>query len=527
MGHRWICLSIVLALVALAVGTARTSGSNVVQSPEALTAVRDRAESLVRSGDVPSLAIAVSFHGQIIWMEAFGTADREGNTPATVDTSYALASITKPFTATALMQLVEEGSLSLGDPASLYLGDAQMISRVGDVADVTVASLASHTSGLPLHSQAYYVDLDEPCQPAPFDQTLRCYGNLTTAPGERYQYSNLGYGVLGYILERLTGRSYGKLMAERVFDPLGLRHTFVGPPGTDQDNVAAKHDSDGHRVPPATSDCSAACAIYSSVSDLIRFAEGHLRGSTSADSGLLSASSLLRMQVPAHGTQPTRSWECAGGGYGIGWFVGFLDDGLRIVDHSGGACGIGTSLILVPEEQLAVAVLCNTHGPWADEIAISVVSALIPHRLANVCVAADNPAPVAEAVTDVEPQLEGTWVGAIETCERSIPLRLCVDDEGQAWIRISGGTEQQLEQVSYVEDSPILMNAGGGRYLRGAMPGGLLTSAVLRGCPCRTWIELRLIEDRLQGAVICLSQRDFWTGPLSFWAELTREESGE
>lgn len=514
-----------MAAAAALISCGPFSASGTTPCPAALKEVRCQVESLIELGTVPSLAVGVVSHGEIIWMEAFGLADIESDTHATVDTPYALASITKPFTATVLMQLVEEGALCLDDPASEYLGDAQMTSRVGDVLDVTVASLASHTSGLPLHSQAYYVN--EPDRPTLFEETLSCYGNLATAPGERYQYSNLGYGALGCILERLSGRSYGELMAERVFDPLGLSHTFVGPPRPDQDNVATKHDANGHRVPPATSDSPAACAIYSSVSDLIHFAERHLGGGDPVDSPLLSSSSLLQMQTPAPGTQPTRSWECAGGGYGIGWFVGFLGDGLRIVDHSGGACGIGTSLILVPEEQLAVAVLTNTHGPWADDIAIATVSALLPHRLAHVCVASGNPETAAQTVIDAEPGLEGTWVGIIETCERDISLSLRVEPDGEAWIRISGGTEQQLEQVSYVEGSPTLMNAGGGRYLRGAMPGGLLTSAVLRGCPCRTWIELRWVEDRLQGSVVCLSQRNPWTGPLSFWAELTRAGEAE
>ncbi|MBN1858155.1 beta-lactamase family protein, partial [Candidatus Bipolaricaulota bacterium] len=303
----------------------------------------------------------------------------------------------------------------------------------------------------------------------------------------------------------------------------------VGPPSPDQDGVAAKYDGNRTCVPPATSDCPAACAIYSSVSDLIRFAALHLgqRSSVSTDPELLSSSSLRCMQTPSPGTVPTRDWECEGGGYGIGWFIGFLGNGLKIVDHSGGACGIGTSLILVPEEHLAVAVLTNTHGSWADNIAISAVSALIPHHLVNVCTPSESGTASVHGILATEPILEGTWSGSIETCERDISLRLRVDDEGRAWIRIAGAPEQRLEDVSYVEGSTILMNAGGGPSLRGAVQGGLPTSAVLRGCPCRTWIELKLNQDRLQGAVICLSQRGFWTGPLSAWAELARiEEEG-
>ncbi|MBE9533404.1 MAG: beta-lactamase family protein, partial [Proteobacteria bacterium] len=191
--------------------------------------VRVHIEQLVADGEVPSMAIAVARDGEIIWEEGFGLVDRERSIPATEHTSYPLASISKPLTATGLMILVERGLVNLDSPINDYLGDVKLQARVGDAAEATVRRVASHTSGLPLHAPHFYSD--ELYGPPPMDETIHHYGNLVTAPGERYQYSNLGYGLLGNVISRLSGESYTDFMHEEVFVPLGMDHTsvYVGP----------------------------------------------------------------------------------------------------------------------------------------------------------------------------------------------------------------------------------------------------------------------------------------------------------
>src|SRR5688572_25600381 len=138
---------------------------------------------------------------------------------------YSLASISKPFTATGLMILVQEGRINLDRPVNEYLGKAKLRVRVGAAREATLRRIANHSSGLPLHVQFFY--RDTPRRPPSMDETILRYGNLVTAPGERFQYSNLGFGILDYVIERVSGKTYLDFMREEVFLPLGLTRTSV------------------------------------------------------------------------------------------------------------------------------------------------------------------------------------------------------------------------------------------------------------------------------------------------------------
>jgi CubicO group peptidase (beta-lactamase class C family) len=176
--------------------------------------------------EAPSIAVAVAKNGRIVWEQAFGWADREKRIAADEHTMYSLASISKPITATGLMTLVQAGKINLDHPVNEYLGNAKLRGRAGDAAQATVRRVANHSSGLPLHYQFFYAD--EPYRPPSMDETILRYGNLVTAPGEKYEYSNLGFGILDYAISRVSGKPYEDFMREEVFLKLGLTHTSVG-----------------------------------------------------------------------------------------------------------------------------------------------------------------------------------------------------------------------------------------------------------------------------------------------------------
>jgi CubicO group peptidase (beta-lactamase class C family) len=311
------------------------------------------------------------------------------------------------------MILVERGLVNLDTPVNDYLGDAKLQARVGDAAEATVRRVASHTAGLPLHSQHFYDD--EPHRPPPMDEAVRRYGNLVTAPGERYQYSNLGYGILGYVISRESGRDYADLMRDEVFAPLGMNHTSVHVgPGLDE-GQAVKYTPDGLVVPPCDSDSPGASAIYSSAHDLIRFAMFHLKNDLPDQEVIISDAAIDEMQRPSPETGPTRGWEREGSGYCIGWYVGVSEDGLRVVQHSGGTVGVSTVLALVPEENLAVTVLSNTQSPWPDAILIEIVCALLSLQAEEFLPPADRT--VDEPSFAPGPELAGLWEGLVHTYE--------------------------------------------------------------------------------------------------------------
>ena len=168
--------------------------------------IREAIRKEISEKKVPSLALAVAQNGEIVWEEAFGLADVENKVPATPQTKYSLASISKPITATALMILVERGKIKLDRPIEDYLGDAKLKGYAGNTSKATVRRVAAHISGLPLH---YHFFLDgEPYRRPSMAETIRRYGILVTRPGRKFQYANLGYGLLEYAIEQTSGRSY-------------------------------------------------------------------------------------------------------------------------------------------------------------------------------------------------------------------------------------------------------------------------------------------------------------------------------
>lgn len=482
-------------------------------------AARIHIEELVSNGEVPSLAAAVARDGKIVWEQGFGLADRKKNIPATEHTMYTLASISKQLTATGLMVLVERGLINLDSPINDYLSDARLKARIGDAAEATVQRVASHTSGLPLHSQHFYDN--ESHQPPPMDETIRRYGNLVTAPGERYQYSNLGYGLLGYVISRVSGKRYADFMREEVFVPLGLYRTSVHVGHGLEDGQAVNYTTDGLVVPPYNSDSPGASAIISSVHDLIRFAMFHLKNDLPDQRAIITHATIGAMQKSGPGTGPIREWERDGSGYGIGWVISITDDRLRAVHHSGGTVGASTVLALVPEENLAVAVLSNTLSQWPEAILIEILRTLLPGKLK------DFPNPTDQAAQEPpfapDKELAGLWEGHVHTYEREIPLVLDIKVSGRIYATMGDQSRTILRNVSYRNNPHRFMNAGGGFFLRGQIRSKLETADVNRGQPYKLWLELKLRGKVLNGSLIAFSQRKIYTGPLTHWVELIRK----
>jgi CubicO group peptidase (beta-lactamase class C family) len=477
-------------------------------------------EQLVAKGKLPSLSVAVTRNGKIIWEKGFGLADREKNIPATEHTKYRLASISKQLTATGLMILVKRGLIKLDSPINDYLGGTKLTAWVGDVRDATIRRVASHTSGLPLYSQHFYDN--ESYEPPSMDETIRRYGKLVTLPGERYQYSNLGYGLLGSVISRVSKRSYADFMREEVFVPLGMDHTSVHVGHGLGDDQAVNYSADGTAVPAYISDSPAASAIISSAHDLIRFAMFHLKNDLPEQRAIITEASIDKMQKPSPETGPVREWECDGSGYGIGWVISETDDHLRVVHHSGGTIGVSTVLALVPEEDLAVAILSNGSGQWPEAILIGILRTLLPDRLK------DFPTPTGQAAKEPPfvpvKELIGRWKGHVHTYEGEIPLAVNIGESSRVYAIMGNQARTLLRNVSYRDTPhPVMMNAGGGFFLRGRIQGKLETADVNRGQPYELWLELKLRDNALNGSLIAFSQRRFYTGPLTHWVELMRK----
>jgi len=331
----------------------------VVPAPEELLATRAQLLDCVRRGEVPSLAVGVARGEKVVWQEALGWADRESKIPATSETLYPVASVSKSITATGALALVAAGRLRLDQPVDRVLGGVRLRESVEPV---RVSHLLAHTSGIP--HLWHYEYPDHPETLIAREELIRNSAFVAVPPGERFLYSNLGYGVLAQVIETVGGAPFQKVMAKVLFEPLGMRHTSVEAwtGGT----AAVRGYSDGKPIPyrfRLAPDGGA--GFFSNLHDLVRYARFHL--------GMLEAAAPARDAsiVAALDRLPREKH------YLRGWGVVRLS-GATVLISDGEAAG-GTAVIaLVPEKQLAVVTLTNATGGPALETAVAVLSALVP-----------------------------------------------------------------------------------------------------------------------------------------------------
>jgi CubicO group peptidase (beta-lactamase class C family) len=366
--------------------------------------VRRLIEETIQTHGLASVAIAAAKDGEVVWEEAFGWADRENEVPATPNSIYALASITKSFTATGLMVLVERGLVDLDRPVNAYLRETELVSHVGDPAEATVRRVLTHTAGLPAHHNIFLEG--ELVRPPEQKESMRRYGMIVDEPGREFVYSNFGYGVLGRVISDVSGRTYAEFMRAEVFQPLGLTHTSVFADPALGEHLARHYD--GRDVVPALDfDHVGASAIHSSVHDLIRYGMFHLGDELPDQQQILPLDMIEAMREPSAVRMPDEILDVR---VGLGWAVIDLN-GLQMAVATGGMPGTLTRLALIPSENVAVAILINSgvddYAPV--EIEFATLAALIPELQVPEISPDGDPTPPLPA------NLRGEWRGSVST----------------------------------------------------------------------------------------------------------------
>ena len=426
------------------------------------------------TGD-PGLAVAVVKDGEIVFAKGFGWADKENRRKADEHTAYSIASISKPITATGIQLLAQAGKIEIDQPANKYLGKAKIRNPFGEADEISVRQLLNHTSGLGLHFQFYYQADGYPVPNR--DTTIRHYGIATRKPGETYYYCNLGYGILDYIIARRSGRDYPQFIQQALFDPMGMKHSFIGLPTGKRNNVAVRYDRQGNAIPLYEFDHDGGSAVYASAYDLALFALLHLGD---AFQEVLSPKHVQQMKEPTGEIGP-------GSGYGMGWRMDKGD--YEIVSHTGGMPGVATRLSLVPEQKLAVVSLSNKESSLPHQAVKKILSEMLdnyPYDRPNLLLPARRKSiPAFKAGDD----FIGTWSGRIETYEGPRQLQLWIGRDGDCRARIEG-------QLVTVITNPGL----NGGMLTGIFSGDLQTSDTSR---VKHLLRLRLQckDDELVGAV--------------------------
>lgn len=310
---------------------------------------------------VPGVQAAVWFDDALQLSSAHGLADEEAGAPLTTEHLFRIASHSKTFTATAVLQLVERGALRLDDPVGQHV--PRLAEAGSRLADATVRELLEHGAGV--IRDGLDGDYWQHGRPFPDEaeliEMLLDRGDKAPA-GAGFNYSNLGYSLLGLVVAAVSGRSYGDFVTESIVEPLGLRHTGPEWDESRADEYAAGHS--GRHVSQTrvrlahvdTRAMAAATGFYGTASDLVRYASAHFDG----DERLLGEHSKRLAQREAWQSDASQPESAH---YGLGFVIDRVG-GHRVVGHSGGYPGHITRTLFDPALGLAVSVLTNAvDGP--------------------------------------------------------------------------------------------------------------------------------------------------------------------
>jgi CubicO group peptidase (beta-lactamase class C family) len=293
----------------------------------------------------------VAENGKVVFKKGYGMADYEWDIPIKPDTKFRLGSITKQFTATLILQLVEQGKIDLQGKLSDYLPYYRK--DIGD--KVTVHQLLNHTSGIPSYTSLPKFFEDVSRNPFGVEDFVKkyCSGELEFEPGSKFSYNNSGYFLLGAIVEQITGKKYEEMLQEKIFGPLGMKDS-----GYDHHATIIKHRATGYSktadgyANSAYLDMSipyAAGSLYSTVEDLYKW-----------DRGLETEKVLTKKSKDLMFTPGMSN-------YGYGFFMGEMEVGktgkkVKTIGHGGGINGFNTLITRLPESGSLVVLLGNVEG---------------------------------------------------------------------------------------------------------------------------------------------------------------------
>ncbi len=460
------------ALVPIAIASARTDSGRSVRSTD--QPVASRAVQVGSAGttsasladpDVPRMeqviqsfvsdqhfmgSVLVARGNDIVLDKGYGFANLEWNIPDSPSTKFRLGSITKQFTAASILLLEERGKLSLNDPVKKYMPDAP---AAWDM--ITIFNLLTHTSGIPSFTDfPDYASLEPfPTTPEQLVKRFRDHP-LDFRPAEKMSYSNSGYVLLGYLVEKISGESYEKFVQENIFTPLGMKDS-----GYDSNSAIIPHRAAGYSPGPngpvnagfinMTVPLSAG-ALYSTTEDLLRWEQGLFGGK------LLSPASLQKMTTPFKND------------YACGLVVHTVN-GHKVIEHGGGIEGFNTMLAFYPDDKLTVVVLSNINGSAPSDLA-SKLAALA--RGEKVVLTAER------KEVAIDPKLLDGYVGNYELAPKFILTvtregdKLMTQATGQPKVPIFAESEREFfakvvdAQITFVTDpqgraSELILHQGG------------------------------------------------------------------
>ena len=351
-------------------------------------AINAYVEGQMRRLRIPGASLAIVKGDQIVHRRGFGRARPGGEAP-TPQTPFFIGSLTKSFTALAVMQLVEAGKVELDAPVQRYLPWFRVANPEAS-AQMTVRHLLNQTSGLPLlPSEVALADFDD--RPDATERQLRALSRLkiTRPVGSQCEYSNFNYNILGLIVEVTSGEAYAEYIQNHIFDPLEMRHSHTSKAAAQKDGLAVGHRhwfSFPFPVPnwPVPSGSLPSGQLISCAEDMAHYLVAHLNGGRYFDTEILSSAGIDEMH---RGVKELKMGELSGGFYGMGWFE--IDLGPeKTYSHGGNVPDFSAFMALVPEQKVGVALLLN-----ADPYGLPIITEEIGMGV-TALLAGQQPAPI-------------------------------------------------------------------------------------------------------------------------------------
>ena len=380
--RRTLSAAALLALVAAAAPAPAAQSPTPASSTRAETLKKALPEidrlfaAFARTNRVPGIAYGVLVDGKLVHSGFPGTRERQSMAPVTSDTVFRIASMTKSFTALAILRLRDEGKLGLEDPAERYVPELASLSYpTTDSPKITIRHLLSHSEGFPEDNpwgdQQLAVTDDE------FTALLKSGIPFSTAPGTSYEYSNYGFAILGRIVSRVSGMPYAEYVRTQILQPLGMTATTLEPAAVPAVRLAPGYrweDAQWKEEPQLPDGAFGAMGgMLTSTRDLATYV-GFLMSAwpprSDADPGPVRRASLREMQQAVRARPATARAAAAGpqlnvNAYGYGLRIRQTCDYRHIVSHSGGLPGFGSQMRWYPEEGVALIAMGNlTYTGW-------------------------------------------------------------------------------------------------------------------------------------------------------------------
>jgi len=323
----------------------------------------------LNSKGLVGLSVALMVDGKLVLAKGYGRSNMDG-APATPETPFAIGSITKQFTCACILKLAEAGKLSVDDKVAKYYP------KLTRAADITLLDLMNHVSGYPDYYPLDFTDRRMLKEIHP-DELIQFYagGKLDFEPGSRYSYSNTGYIILGRVVEKVSGRPFGKFLAEEIFKPVGMNHTLYEP-DPNQAGIARGYTSFALSEPETATNevkgwIGSAGAIYSTGSDLATWDLALVSGK------VVNPASYTLMTTPRLLSDGRTSFY----GCGLSWSI---RNTRTVLSHGGGVAGFVAMNTMVPSTRSAAVLLSNYDSAEVNAISNKLVEAILPAAATSV-----------------------------------------------------------------------------------------------------------------------------------------------